>query len=221
MKTQKINKSKYIWSILLVIILLPSCYTDTVEDLSQFTFQLPVFFYERSVNRQCPSASWDFTNLNKYSEYRSNKKRIEKAEMFQFAYWLDTLVLPITQKPFNPKTDNIIFDKVTYSIRFAKPKGPGLETSLNPNDFVVDNAYEPYLIGEFLNVNASEYYRSPRHIVSFPEERAKVISKVLKNTPYFFIVSEYTKYQNQPADTVKFPYLEARCDLVIRFQIKL
>jgi hypothetical protein len=141
--------------------------------------------------------------------------------MFQFAYWLDTLVLPITNKPFDPKSDEIIFEKVTYSLRFAKPKFPGLEQSQDPNDFVIDNTYEQFLIGEFLNVKASEYYRSPRHIITFPEERAKVISKVLKNSPYFFIVSEYTRYNNQPADTVIFPYLEARCDLVIRFTIKL
>lgn len=221
MRKYFINRIRLVFALMIVIVILPSCYTDTVEDFSQFTFQLPIYFYDKSVNRKCPSISSDFTNLHKYSEYRSNKKRIQSAEMYQFAYWLDTLVLPITEKPFNPLSDELIFDKVTYTLRFAKPKNPGLEMSNDPNDFVIDNTYEPFLIGEFINVNVSEYYRSPRHIITFPEERAKIISKVLKNQPYFFVVSEYTKYRNQPQDTVRFPYLEARCDLVIRFVVKV
>ena len=221
MKNIYLNKVKLITMLFLMAVVFPSCYTDTVEDFGHYTFQLPIYFYDKSVDRVCPSISSDFTNLYDYPEYRSNEDRISSSEMFQFAYWLDTLVLPITNKPFDPKTDELIFDKVTYTIRFAKPLSPELKYSSNPEDFVIDNTYEPFLIGEFINVKVSEYYRSPRHIITFPEERAKIIAKILKNTPYFFVVSEYTKYQNQPEDKVYFPYLEARCDLVIRFTIDL
>ena len=49
------------------------CYTNTIDSLSTFRFQLPIYFYQNWVDRAAPDTSWDFTNLNDYPEYRRNE----------------------------------------------------------------------------------------------------------------------------------------------------
>lgn len=214
-------KNNKILLVLIVSYFLTSCYSDTIQNFSQFTIQLPVYFYDNSNNRKVPSIGYDFTNMYKYDEFKNNKDRIDRAEVYQFSYWIDSLVFPNTLKPFDPKSDEIIFDRIKYTLVFAKPKNPSLSQSLDPNDFMIDSLYQPFVIGDFQNVKISEYYKSPKHIITIPEKDAIVFSNVLKSQPYFYIVSEYSKYQGQTQDTIYFPYLKIHSDLVIRLTVKL
>ena len=203
-------------------ILLTSCYTKTVDDFSEFTVQIPINFYDKSTDRRVPDVGLNFSNLYQYEEYESNKNRIDRAEVYQFSIWIDSLVLPGNPpKPFVPNVDEIIFDHVRYTIVFAKPKIPGNDHSLNEDEFEIDNTLQPFTLADFFNVSVSEYYKNPEHIYSVPQEQAIVISDLLKTRPYFFVLAEYSKYQNQPADTIIFPYSEYRGDLVVRLKIKL
>ena len=203
-------------------ILLTSCYTKTVDDFSEFTVQIPIYFYDKSTDRKAPDVGMNFSNLYQYDEYKENKDRIDRAEVYQFSIWIDSLVLPGTPpKPFIPNVDEIIFDHVRYTVVFAKPKIPGNEQSLNADDFEIDNTLQPFTLADFYDVSVSEYYKNPKHIYSIPQEQAIVISDLLKTRPYFFVLAEYSKYQNQPADTITFPYSEYRGDLVVRLKIKL
>ncbi|HRS02271.1 MAG TPA: hypothetical protein P5545_06955 [Bacteroidota bacterium] len=203
-------------------VLLASCYTQTIDDFSQFTVQIPIYFYDKSTDRKVPDVGINFSNLYQYDEYNSNKDRIDKAEVFQFSIWIDSLVLPgDPPKPFVPSVDEVIFDHVRYTIVFAKPKIPGNDKSLNADDFEIDNTLQPFVLADFYNVSVTDYYKNPKHIYSIPQEEAIVISDLLKTRPYFFVLAEYSKYQNQPSDTVVFPYSEYRGDLVVRLKIKL
>ncbi|MCE5305104.1 MAG: hypothetical protein ABFD61_05310 [Chloroherpetonaceae bacterium] len=216
---------KYIKNILIISffsILLTSCYTKTVDDFSEFTVQIPIYFYDKSTDRKVPDIGLTFSNLYQYDEYKTNKDRIDRAEVYQFSIWVDSLVLPGNPpKPFVPNVDEVIFEHVRYTIVFAKPKVAGNEQSLNPDDFEIDNTFQPFTLADFYNVSVSEYYKNPRHIYSIPQEEAIVISDLLKTRPYFYVQAEYSKYLNQPADTILFPYSEYRGDLVVRLKIKL
>ncbi len=203
-------------------VLLTSCYTQTVSDFSQFTVQIPINFYDKSTDRKVPDVGMNFSNLYQYDEYTSNKDRIDRAEVYQFSIWVDSLVLPgDPPKPFVPNVDEIIFEHVRYTIVFAKPKIPGNEQSLNADDFEIDNTIQPFTLADFYNVSVSDYYKNPKHIYSVPQEEAIVISDLLKTRPYFYVLAEYSKYLNQPADTIVFPYSEYHGDLVVRLKIKL
>ncbi|HOV91856.1 MAG TPA: hypothetical protein PLC04_02090 [Candidatus Kapabacteria bacterium] len=203
-------------------VLLTSCYTQTVSDFSQFTVQIPINFYDKSTDRKVPDVGLNFSNLYQYDEYTSNKDRIDRAEVYQFSIWVDSLVLPGNPpKPFVPNVDEIIFEHVRYTIVFAKPKIPGNEQSLNADDFEIDNTIQPFTLADFYNVSVSDYYKNPKHIYSVPQEEAIVISDLLKTRPYFYVLAEYSKYLNQPADTIVFPYSEYHGDLVVRLKIKL
>jgi len=203
-------------------IILTSCYTQTVNDFSEFTVQVPIYFYDKSTDRRVPDVGWNFSNLYQYEEYTSNKDRIDRAEVYQFSIWVDSLVLPGNPpKPFVPNVDEIIFEHVRYTIVFAKPKIPGNEQSLNADDFEIDNTIQPFTLADFYNVSVSDYYKNPKHIYSVPQEEAIVISDLLKTRPYFYVLAEYSKYLNQPADTIVFPYSEYHGDLVVRLKIKL
>lgn len=219
-------KNKYIDIIKLLFLfvfisILTSCYTQTIADFSTFTIQVPVYFYDKSFKRRTPSQGFDFSNLNTNSEFVKNKEKINRAQVFQFSYWIDSLVLPGSKKPFNPKEDEMIIERIRYLIKFAKPKSADLEFSSNPNDFEIDSTIEPFLIGDFQQVKVSEYYKNPYHIVTVPEDRAIEMSDRIKAKPYFFLVSEYSRYLNQPYDTTYFPYSEIRADLVIRLTVNL
>jgi hypothetical protein len=198
-----------------------SCYTETINDFSTFTIQVPVFFYDKSNNRRTPSQGLDFTNLNTNAEFVKNKAKVNRAEVYQFSYWIDSLVIPGSNKPFNPAVDELMFERIRYMIMFVKPKSSAVEFSKDPNDFVLDNTIEPFIVGDFKNVKVSEYYKNPFHIVSIPDDRASEMSSTIKKQPYFFLVTEYSKYLNQPTDTIYFPWLEVRADIVIRLTVNL
>ena len=213
---------KNILLIAFLSVLLTSCYTKTVDDFSEFTVQIPIYFYDKSTDRKVPDVGLNFSNLYQYDEYKDNKDRIDRAEVYQFSIWIDSLVLPgPPPKPFIPNVDEVIFDHVRYTVVFAKPKIPGNEQSLNKDDFEIDNTLQPFTLADFYDVSVSEYYKNPVHIFSIPQEEAIVISDLLKTRPYFFVLAEYSKYKNQPADTITFPYSEYRGDLVVRLKIKL
>ncbi|OGU58352.1 MAG: hypothetical protein A2X64_10075 [Ignavibacteria bacterium GWF2_33_9] len=203
------------------LLTLTSCYTQTIEDFSTFTVQVPVYFYDKSYVRRTPSQGFDFTNLNTNTEFVNNKDRINRAQVFQFSCWIDSLVFPVTNKPFNPNEDELIISRIRYLIQFAKPKDPSLEFSNNPNDFVIDYSIAPFVVGDFQDVKVSEYYKNPYHIVTVDEDRAVEMSDRIKTMPYFFLISEYSRYENQPADTIYFPYSEIRADLVIRLTVNI
>lgn len=208
-------------SFLLLALFMVSCYTRTIDDLSEFTVQIPIYFYDNAQDRKVPNISLDFTNLYKYDEYKKNKDRIDRAIIYQFSYWIDTLVHPETKKPFNPKTDEMIFNKITYKMVFIKPIDPSNYESQNPADFIVNPDYEPFIIKEFNNAKVTDFYKNPKNIVEISEIEAMKISDALKKNPYFFIVSEYTKYQGQVVDTAYFPLLHIRADLIVRLTVKL
>jgi hypothetical protein len=116
------NKLNFIFrhcAIIAVLIMLTSCYTQTIADFSTFTIQVPVYFYDKSTNRRTPSQSFDFSNLNTNSEFLKNKEKVNRAEVFQFSYWIDSLVIPISKKPFNPAEDELIFERIRYLLVFA------------------------------------------------------------------------------------------------------
>lgn len=206
---------------LLAAIFLTSCYTRTIDDLSEFTVQIPVYFYDNSQKRKVPSISTDFTNLYKYEEFKKNKDRINRAIIYQFSYWIDTLVHPETNKPFNPATDEMVFDKISYKLVFVKPINPNNYESKNPDDFIINSDYEPFVIKEFTSAKVNDFYKNPKNIIKIDEIEAKKISDALKKNPYFFIISEYSKYQGQVVDTAYFPLLNIRTDLVIRLTVRL
>jgi hypothetical protein len=215
------KKSMILLILFLIILTLPSCYTDTVNNFTTFTIQIPVYFYDKSTNRKVPSIGYDFSNLYKYDEYKKNKERINRAELFQFAFWVDSLIIPGSNKPFDPKNDEMIFDSIKYTLVLLKPKPGKSEYCQDPFDFDLDSTFLPFNIGDFHNVKISEYYKNPKHIINLPEEEAIKLSNALKSRPYFFIVSEYSRYQNQPQDTSYISYLEIRTDLVIRLSVNL
>lgn len=208
-------------SFVLLALFMISCYTRTIDDLSEFTVQIPVYFYDNAQQRKVPSISPDFTNLYEYDEYKKNKDRIDRAIIYQFSYWIDTLIHPETKKPFNPKTDEMIFDKITYKLVFIKPINPDNYESQNPDDFMINTDYEPFIIKEFKNAKVTEFYKNPKNIVEIDEIESMKISDALKKNPFFFIVSEYSKYQGQALDTAYFPLLYIRTDLVVRLTVKL
>lgn len=215
------KKIRIILGLFVVIVLLPSCYTKTVDDLSEFTVQIPVYFYDNGQNRKVPSISTDFTNLYKYDEFKKNLNRINRAIIYQFSYWIDTLVHPETKKPFNPQTDQMIFDKITYKLVFLKPINPDNKESQEPSDFIVNPDYEPFVIKEFINARVNDFYKNPQNIIEIDEIESKKISDAIKKNPYFVILSEYSRYQGQKVDTAYFPLLFIRADLIVRLTVKL
>jgi len=215
------RKAYFYIAFLVFAIFFVSCYTRTIDDLSEFTVQIPVYFYDNSQNRKVPSTSTDFTNLYKYDEFKKNKDRIDRAIIYQFSYWIDTLIHPETKKPFNPITDEMIFDKISYKLVFLKPINPNNFESQNPYDFTINPDYEPFVIKEFTNAQVTSFYKNPKNIVEIDEIQAKKISDALKKNPYFLIISEYSKYQGQAIDTAYFPLLHIRTDLVIRLTVKI
>lgn len=208
-------------AILFVLLFITSCYTDTVDSFSKFTVQIPIYFYDYATDRQAPSFSKDFTNLYKYAEYKDNIDRIDLAEIYQFTYWIDSLEHPETKLPFNPATDEMIFDYVKYIIIFLKPKSPFLIESQDTNDFEINPDYPEFVIADKKNVKVTDYYRTPKNIMLMDELEAKKISDILKSNPAFYIVTEYSKYQGQSQDPAYFPLMNVRSDLIIRLTVKL
>lgn len=204
------NKSKYLLLILLGFapIIFNSCYQNTIDALSSFKFQLAILFDSEYRNKFVPDTTIDFINLDDYKQYRDNKDRIKKAQFLQFNYWIDSLHL-VNNKPFNPKTDNVEFEFIKFYLVFQEggqmPTDPG----------------KRFLLGTFNNVNVSNYYRNPEHILVVPENVAKIIEEAVKSNPRFYIIAEYSKVKGQSGPKESFPYIWARFDIAIRFEVSL
>jgi hypothetical protein len=201
------------------------CYTNTIDSLSTFRFQLPIYFYQNWVDRAAPDTSWDFTNLNDYPEYRDNKDKIELAEILSFNYWIDSLITD-DNKPFNPNDPNqedIEFEFVKFYLHFAvwKDNPPNPDDPSDSSNYILDPETPDYLLGEFTNVNVKNYYRIPDNILAVPTEVAQIISVAIKSKPQFFIKSVYSKTKGQTNPKRHFHLIKARYDLVIRFEVSL
>jgi hypothetical protein len=176
-----------------------SCVVDTVDSLSEFTFQIPVNFGADYLDRTSPDTSFDFSHLLKYDAYRENKDKISEALVYQLNYRIDSLVLE----------DGV-------------PFGPGCNTnSTNPNEYIPDPDSPIYELGEFVNVSVREFYRRSDHILEVPGSTASVISETLKRKPYFYIITEYSKIVGQTEETVSFPFINSKFDVIIRLKVKL
>ena len=213
-------KIKIIIGIAVLAFFFSSCVTDTVSQFEIFTVQLPIFFKSEHKDRVSPDTSVDFTNLYKYDEYRNNKDKIDAAEVFQINYRLDSLVME-NGKVFDPKTDDLEFEYIRFTLKFAKPKPGRSEYSTDSTDFEPDPTSPLYILGEFPNVKVQEYMKTANHIIEVPEKNAATISETLKKTPYFYIYTEYSKIKGQTGPTVTFPFIRAKYDVVIRLKVKL
>ena len=208
--------------ILLSALMLDGCYTSTVDSLSSFKFQLPLIFYSNYKNKAVPDTSIDFVNLTKYDEYNKNKDKIFKAEILSFNYWIDSLVMD-NSTPFDPKVDDVQFEYVSFSLHFAKlktnpPKPYDINNVVNWED---DPLSPEYVLGEFTNVSVRDFYRDPSHILDVNDEVAQVLSSAVKYKPQFFIKSTYSKTKGQTSPKRTFPLVNARFDMIIRFQVNL
>jgi hypothetical protein len=210
-------KKIYLLISFLVLILL-SCVTQTVDDFSSFTVQLPIFFTSDYPNRAAPDTSVDFSTLYKYKEYKDNKGKIDKSEIYQFNYRIDSLVLQ-NGKNFDPATDNIVFEYIKFKLVFAKPKYN--EESLDSNDFTMDKSKGEYLLGEYKNADMKDYYKQSKNIIGVSDSISVLISELLKNNPYFFIITEYSKIKGSNQQTDVFPFIRAKFDIVVRLKITL
>ncbi len=203
------------------------CYGQTVDSFKTFTFEFPVFFHAEYHNKLTPDTSFDFVNMYEYDQYKDNVDKINKAELLSFNYRIDSMIFrdPVTEQDivFNPvlHKDLIEFVNIKFYIIFAKPKSPELKGSLDSADYVVDPDREPYLLGEFHNVEVSDYYRYAHHIENIDKTVAKVLEDALQNQPYFYILTEYSKIKNQTAERRIFPYISSRYDLIIRFSVNI
>lgn len=203
---------------MIVSAVLSSCITDTVDDFSEFTIQIPIFFTSVYPNRTAPDTSIDFSNLYEYEEYKSNKSKISKSEIYQFNYRIDSLKLQ-NGNVYNPLTDNVVFEYIRFKLVFAKPKY-GNEESLDSSDFTPNYDKGNFLLGEYRDVNIKDYYKQSKNIIDVNDSVSTVISEVLKSNPYFYIITEYSKIKgsSQPVDI--FPFIRSKFDVVIRLKVK-
>lgn len=132
---------------------------------------------------------------------------------------------------------NIEFEFIRFYFVFAEYKGTkteydnGGKFSKNKNDWKMLD--KEYLLGEFKNVNINNAFRFPdhnpeqitgdlqHHIEWVPAATAKKISEALKDKPHFFIRTEYSKVKGQTIPKYYFPWISARYDMVIRFEVEL
>lgn len=196
-----------------------SCVVDTVDSLSEFTFQIPINFGADYLDRTSPDTSFDFSHLLNYETYRENKEQISEAIIYQLNYRIDSLVLE-DGVPFGPNSPDLVFDRIAYKLQFGKSK-LGNTNSTEPNDYIPDPDSPKYELGEFVNVSIRDFYRRSDHIMQVPESTASVISETLKNKPYFYIITEYSKVKGQIEDEVHYPFINSKFDVIIRLKVKL
>ncbi len=199
-------------------VLMSGCYTEVVDNLSTFSIQVPILFDTPFENRSVPDTSIDFTNLHKYPEYTEYKDRVQKAEILQLNYRIDSLIYG-DGSVFNNLDDDLEFEYIRYSFQFANPLS--FPTSPNKGDFVPDPNSPKILLGEFKNVKIKDYFRTAKHIIEVPEASAKAISDGLKSKPYFYVYTEYSRIKGQTEDEFPFDLIKAKFDVILRLEIKL
>lgn len=208
---------KYI--LLLILVLMSGCYTDTINKIETFSIQIPIFFTGPFENRSAPDTSVDFSNLYQYPEYEENRNKISKAEILQMNYRIDSLVYE-DGSIFDPSNDDLEFEFIRYSFQFSKPKNGNIY-STNPDDFIPDPNEERIVLGEFRDVKIRDYFRQAKQIIEVPKTSAVIISEGLKTRPYFFVYTEYSKVKGQTEDEFKFNLIKAKFDIVLRLEVKL
>jgi hypothetical protein len=157
--------------------------------------------------------------LNEYEEFTKNKSRLEKAEIVQFNYWVDSLVYG-NNKPFIPKKDTLVIENVRFYLVFAKPK-PNITNPKDTNDFEPDTTLPTFLLGEFNEVDVTDFYRKPHHIYVISTEISQVLTEVVRSRPYFYLISEYGKVRGQTTPKKYFSLIFVRFDVVIRFTVSI
>ncbi len=213
------------------VIFLAGCYSDTINSLKTFKFQLPIDFDQTYHDRTAPDTSIDFTNLEKYKDFRDNKDRIKKAEILSFNYWMDTLVVGGTPfKPYDPgnkyyfdytknQGNNVLeFTFIKFYLVFAKPAYPYNNDPYDSRNWQLDPLSEWHLLGEFKNVNVANYFRMPQNILQVDETTMQVISDAIKVRPQFFTVTEYSA---TTGGEKKFDYIRSGHNIIIRFEVDL
>ncbi len=208
---------KYI--LLVILVLLSGCYTDTINKIETFSIQIPIFFTGPFTDRSAPDTSVDFSNLYQYPEYEENRNKISKAEILQMNYRIDSLVYE-DGSIFDPSNDDLEFEFIRYSFQFSKPKNGNIY-STNPDDFIPDPNEERIVLGEFRDVKIKDYFRQAKQIIEVPKTSAVIISEGLKTRPYFFVYTEYSKVKGQTEDEFKFKLIKAKFDIVLRLEVKL
>lgn len=209
----------FIFLCLTLSIALNSCFTDVAEGIRNFRFQLPLYFYVNYVDKSIPDTSRIFANLNDYEEFRKNKERLDGAEIVQFNYWIDSLVYA-NKVPFDPSKDTLVIENVRFYLVFARPK-VGVTNPLDSSDFEPDSTLPTFLLGEFKNIDVANFYRKPYHIYVVSTEISQVLTEVVRNRPYFYLISEYGKVKGQVTPKKYFSLINVRFDVVIRFVVSL
>jgi hypothetical protein len=158
--------------------------------------------------------------------------------ILQFNYWIDSLVYKdkngntFTFDPNNPALPEVEFEFIRFYLHFAKPKAEWLGMDISDEETWDSSRYEfdytagsgPYLLGEFRDVNIKPYYRRADHIIQVKDDVAKIISDAINNRPVFYIITEYSPLKDQNVQTEPkryFPFVAARYDMIIRFEIEL
>ncbi len=200
-------------------IVLSSCFTEVVQNIQNFRFQIPLYFYVNYVDKSIPDTSRIFANLNDYDEFRKNKNRLDGAEIVQFNYWIDSLVYA-NNVPFEPSKDTLVIENVRFYLVFARPK-TGIINPQDSSDFEPDSTLPIFLLGEFKDVDVAEFYRKPYHIYIVSTEISQVLTEVVRNRPYFYLISEYGKVKGQTTPKKYFSLINVRFDVVIRFVVSL
>lgn len=194
----KIGIISLIFAGFILPVFLSGCYTDTIDAVSKYNIQLPLYFMAKWREKHAPDTSIDYTNLNTYKEYRDNKEKIKSSSFYQFAYWIDS----VRVGPGDPPPDSVQFEYVRYYLFY--------------ND---GGIVKKYLLGEFKNVRVKDYYRIP-HVIPVPDEVAKVAEAITKkNPPDFYTIAEYGKITS--GGSGYFPHIDSRFDVVVRFQLGL
>lgn len=187
--------------IIVIALILPlfisGCYTNTVDTFGTFTVQIPLDFTSKWRNKSAPDTSLDFTDLNNYKEYRDNKDDIQRTIFYQFAYWIDSIRVPLT----DPGVDKLEFDFVRYYLYFEG-----------------EPASSKHLLGEFKKVKVKDYFRIP-HVIAIPDDVGKILETAAKTRTRFYTVAEYSAPTS--VGSGYFPYIDSRFDLVVRLELKL
>lgn len=200
---------------LLLFLTFWGCYSELIESVGDFRFQIPLYFYVNYYDKSIPDTSRQFANLNNYDEFVKNQAKLSGADIVQFNYWIDSLVFS-NGKPFDPNTDSMVIENVKIFLVFAKPK-TGISNPVDSNDFEPDTTLPKFILGEFKNISVADYYRKPHHIFTVSTEISQVLTEVVRNRPYFYLISEYGRVAGDIRPKKYFKLIFVRFDIVIRF----
>jgi hypothetical protein len=227
----KKSNLKILFIFLCLSIFLNGCYTSTIDSFSKFNVQLTLNFNSYFYHKGAPDTNISFANLNKYEQYIKSKSLINEAQVVQFNYWIDSLELD-NFHPFDPDKDSVVFSHIRFSIKFAVPKTDSIKNLLNnlslndpaaldSSNWMPDPNGDSVILGEFRDVNVSDYYRNPQYIQVVNQKVTEIITEMTKNRPQFYIVTEYSKTVGQTVEKRQFPLIWSKYDMVLRLQVKL